>query len=77
MFAIKDPSVGVITFTSEFDFSKLPGDGKFSLIVEAFEKENPDRKSRSEVLVPFAVDRLPPLFENSFYSHHIQNPKVG
>ena len=77
MFAIKDPEIGVISFTSVFDFSKLVGDGKFSLIVEAFEVENPDRKSRVEVLVPFAVDRFPPVFEKPFYTQNIPNPKVS
>ena len=76
MFIIKYSNTSVITFTSDFDLSKLDQDGKFSLVIEGREVDNPERRSSCEVIVPFVVDKFPPYFEKTFYTHDIVNLTV-
>ncbi len=76
MFEIKDQTSSQITLASSFSFDLLGSDGKFSLIMEAREKNNPERKSNCEIIVTFGVDRFPPIFNETFYTANIANPKV-
>jgi hypothetical protein len=76
MFEIKDLTSSQITMVSSFSFDLLGSDGKFSLIMEAQEKKNPERKSNCEIVITFEVDRFPPIFKETFYTANIANPKV-
>jgi hypothetical protein len=76
LFEIKDQTSSQITLASSFSFDLLGSDGKFSLIMEAHEKNNPERKSNCEIVITFGVDRFPPIFNETFYTANIANPKV-
>jgi hypothetical protein len=57
MFEIKDNMASDITLAQNFDYDMLGADGKFSIVVEAREVNNPERKSRCEVVVTFQVQK--------------------
>ena len=76
MFEIKDKTSSRVTLASNFSFDLLGSDGKFSIIMEALEEKNPERKSKCEIVVIFEVDRLPPIFDESYYTANIPNPQV-
>ena len=61
MFEIKDASSSDITLAQNFDYGTLGADGKFSIVVEAREVNNPERKSRCEVVVTFQVRKARPF----------------
>ena len=77
MFEIKDETQGLITLAPSFDYSKLGTDGKFSIIVEAIQVTNQERKSRCEVVVTYQMDLLDPVFKENLYQTHISNPSVS
>jgi hypothetical protein len=76
MFELRDETRGVITLAQNFEYSLLGTDGKFSIIVEAFQVTNQERKSRCEVIITYAVDLLAPVFKENLYQTTISNPKV-
>ena len=76
MFEIKDETKGIVNLAPNFEFSKLGADGKFSIVVEAIQVTNEERKSRCEVIVTYQVDLLDPVFKENLYQVYIPNPKV-
>jgi hypothetical protein len=57
MFEIIDPTSSEITLAQNFDYDALGADGKLTIIVEAREVNNPERKSRCEVIVTNQVQK--------------------